>query len=308
MNSMKPDNQASYVVETITMTTVTEHRIIRTAEDANVEVPPPKPPKAVTLQPPALPEGRRDIYASSQSVENMKNDLNATVIPKFNVNGTAQAITGILKGGKFRKTDTVQVRQRNPEIEANKLNFLFYQVDETNNTTSDEETSSKRSVRFNEDASGDSGVNCESQAETTTTDDESKAKSENLTDYVTHMSLKRHSSLFHNALRRKLTIEPPVCPSHAINFTSTANSAVRQLFPAKSPPSALTHEALKAFDESKRGGNLLTASQTITSGGSASSASTSPTPITHSASDTDTIKRTIERNALRRSLIKYEPK
>jgi hypothetical protein len=92
----------------------------------------------------------------------------------------------------------------------------------------------------------------------------------------------------------------------------SANSAVRQLFPAKSPTSALTHEALKAFDESKRGGgNLLTASQTITSGGSASSTSTSPTPITsgyHSASDTDTIKRTIERNALRRSLIKYEPK
>lgn len=108
-NNMKPENQASYVVETITMTTVTEHRIIQTAEDANAEQPPPKPPKAVILQPPALPEGR-SIYASSQSVENMKNDLNATVIPKFNVNGTAQAITGILKGGKLRKTDPIQVR------------------------------------------------------------------------------------------------------------------------------------------------------------------------------------------------------
>lgn len=106
--NLKPENQASYVVETITMTTVTEHRLIRTAEDSSAEQPPPKPPKAVTLQPPALPEGR-SIYASSQSVENMKNDLNATVIPKFNVNGTAQAITGILKGGKLRKTDTVQV-------------------------------------------------------------------------------------------------------------------------------------------------------------------------------------------------------
>lgn len=107
---LNPENQASYVVETITMTTVTEHRLIRTAEDAIVEQPPPKPPKAVTLQPPALPEGR-SIYASSQSVENMKNDMNATVIPKFNVNGTAQAITGILKGGKLRKTDTVQVSE-----------------------------------------------------------------------------------------------------------------------------------------------------------------------------------------------------
>jgi hypothetical protein len=152
------------------------------------------------------------------------------------------------------------------------------------------------------------------------TDDESqKTKDGQLTDYVTHMSLKRHSSLFHNALRRKFShkifisrafITPLNCFRHEIFivFSFAANSAVRQLFPAKSPPSALTHEALKAFDESKRGGNLLTASQTVTSGGSASSTSTSPTPITHSASDTDTIKRTIERNALRRSLIKYEPK
>lgn len=93
--------------------------------------------------------------------------------------------------------------------------------------------------------------------------------------------------------------------------SNTANSAVRQLFPAKSPPSALTAEALKAFEESKRSGNLLTASQTITSAGSSSSTSTSPTPLSQSlsSSDTDTlIKRSIERNALRRSLIKYEPK
>lgn len=54
-------------------------------------------------------------------------------------------------------------------------------------------------MRFNEDDSGKG----ESQTETTITDDESKPKTENLTDYVTHMSLKRHSSLFHNALRRK---------------------------------------------------------------------------------------------------------
>ncbi|KAG5673302.1 hypothetical protein PVAND_003362 [Polypedilum vanderplanki] len=261
-------NETSYVVETITTTTtVTEHTIIRTAAEDS-DQPPPKPPKAVTLQPPALPEGRSSIYASSQSVENMKNDLNATIIPKFNVNGTstAQAITGILKGGKLRKTDSIQ-------------------NDETNNTTSDEETSSKRSVRFNEESGAEDGElqNLQGSA----TDEDGKPKNESqLTDYVTHMSLKRHSSLFHNALR--------------------PNSAVRQLFPAKSPPSALTHEALKAFEESKRSGNLLTASQAITSGGSASSSSTSPTPM--SSSDTDTIKRTIERNALRRSLIKYEPK
>ncbi|KAL7016344.1 hypothetical protein ACKWTF_009999 [Chironomus riparius] len=234
------------------------------AEDS--DQPPPKPPKAVTLQPPALPEGRSSIYVSSQSVENMKNDMNATIIPKFNVNGTAQAITGILKGGKLRKTDSIQ-------------------NDEMNSTTSDEETSSRRSVRFNEESEGENQT-----TDANATDEEGKPKSEQLTDYVTHMSLKRHSSLFHNALR--------------------PNSAVRQLFPAKSPPSALTAEALKAFEESKRSGNLLTASQTITSAGSSSSTSTSPTPLSQvSSSDTDTlIKRSIERNALRRSLIKYEPK
>lgn len=85
---------------------------------------------------------------------------------------------------------------------------------------------------------------------------------------------KEQSTLFHNALR--------------------PNSVVRQLFPsavlitnpAQTP--TLTHEALKAFDESKR--------------------SHLKSSIIHSDSETDSIRRTIERNTLRRSLIKYEPK
>lgn len=78
---------------------------------------------------------------------------------------------------------------------------------------------------------------------------------------------KKHSSIFHNALR--------------------PNSAVRQLFPATvgQPAAALTHEALRAFEEAKR--------------------SHVAAPVVHSDSETDTIRRTIERNALRRSLIKY---
>lgn len=74
------------------------------------------------------------------------------------------------------------------------------------------------------------------------------------------------------------------------------NSAVRQLFPTAvlhtavqpQPTAQLTHEALRAFEESKRSHLKAT--------------------IVHSDSETDTIRRTIERNALRRSLIKYEPK
>lgn len=108
------DNQ-TFVVETITMTTITEHRIIRKTADGDGNAgdqPPPPPPKAVQLQAPAIPE-MRNVYSSSVSVENMKNSLNATIIPKFNnINGTAQAITGILKGGKLRKTDgSGQVRK-----------------------------------------------------------------------------------------------------------------------------------------------------------------------------------------------------
>jgi hypothetical protein len=81
-----------------------------------------------------------------------------------------------------------------------KLTSVSSRQNDDTNTTSDEETSSKRSVRFNEDASGEG----ESTTEPIVTDDEGKPKSENqLTDYVTHMSLKRHSSLFHNALRRE---------------------------------------------------------------------------------------------------------
>lgn len=74
---------------------------------------------------------------------------------------------------------------------------LSPQNDETN-TTSDDETSSKRSVRFNEETGDET-------TEGSALDEDGKSKTENqLTDYVTHMSLKRHSSLFNNALRRKI--------------------------------------------------------------------------------------------------------
>lgn len=93
-------------------------------------------------------------------------------------------------------------------------------------------------------------------------------------DQIDVAATKKQSTLFHNALR--------------------PNSAVRQLFPTAVLHTAvpitapLTHEALRAFEESKR--------------------SHLKTTTVHSDSETDTIRRTIERNALRRSLIKYEPK
>lgn len=115
---------------------------------------------------------------------------------------------------------------------------------------------------------GESGLGSSEQNGSVTT---------NETDIESDSLMKQQASqstLFHNSLR--------------------PNSAVRQLFPTAvlnsnaQPTQALTHEALRAFDESKR-------SQLKSS-------------IVHSDSETDTIRRTIERNALRRSLIKYEPK
>lgn len=149
------------------------------------------------------------------------------------------------------------------------------------NITSDDEGSSKRSVRFNEIGLKDTNsesiereicdgkVQCD---EIIDEDDQQQQQQQNVeSDSVP--SAKKQTSIFQNALR--------------------PNSAVRQLFPSTSQPpppasSLLTLEALRAFEEAKRG--PLT------------------TKIVHSDSETDTIRRTIERNALRRSLIKYEPK
>lgn len=141
--------------------------------------------------------------------------------------------------------------------------FLSFQIcEDITNTTSDEETSSKRSVRFTEDSERGG---CDGESEAHTEDGNCKQP----VDYTSN-TLKRHSSLFHNALR--------------------PNSALRQLFPCQAQLAAtpLTHESLMAFEDAKKG--------SITNNS------------VHYSPETDTIRRTIERNALRRSLIKYEPK
>lgn len=145
------------------------------------------------------------------------------------------------------------------------------------NITSDDEGGSKRSVRFNEiglkDTTNESIEReiCDGEVQCDEIiDEDDQQQQQPDSDLV---PAKKQTSIFHNALR--------------------PNSAVRQLFPSTSQPpppasSQLTLEALRAFEEAKRG--PLTAK------------------IVHSDSETDTIRRTIERNALRRSLIKYEPK
>lgn len=159
----------------------------------------------------------------------------------------------------------------------------MFQCDDGSNVTSDDD-SSKRSVRFidannkidTENSTGDRDI-CDGQAQSDQHEDDTDSTTTDV------MPLKKQSILFHNALR--------------------PNSAVRQLFPASTSNPAtnsatntttvtttapLTHESLRAFDEAKRLHLHAT--------------------IVHSDSETDTIRRTLERNALRRSLIKYEPK
>lgn len=84
------------------------------APELDVPIEIPEPPTStpsnqkITNEMPTLPVFS---HSSSASVESMKNDMNATIIPKFNTScGMANAITGILKGGKLRKTDLPQVR------------------------------------------------------------------------------------------------------------------------------------------------------------------------------------------------------
>ncbi|GAB0092307.1 hypothetical protein DMENIID0001_072970 [Sergentomyia squamirostris] len=228
---VQPLENQRYVVETITMTTVTERRIVRQANET-------------------VPSGSHDGVAGNQQTAATVGGGVAAADSADRLNDPS-LISGILKGGKLWKSEQTQ-------------------CDDTTNITSDEEGNMKRSVRFTENIRDTEREVCDGEVQS----------GENAEEQRPHeiMLLKKQSSLFHNALR--------------------PNSALRQLFPAvstASPAAApLTSEALRAFDESKRGPTL----STISGGGLGIS----------SDSETDTIRRTIERNALRRSLIKYEPK
>lgn len=162
---------------------------------------------------------------------------------------------------------------------------MHLQSDETTSSATSDDETSKRSVRFIDGGNTKIGENSIEQPDENQDvgDGDSIAGSEQngnegggdeTVDTESEL-LKKQAALFHNAIMKP-------------------NSALRQLFPSavlsNTPPqtTVLTHEALKAFDESKR--------------------SHLKTTIVHSDSETDTIRRTIERNTLRRSLIKYEPK
>lgn len=80
--------KSSYILETITMTTITEHRIIHEATDLDQKQKPDLP---------AISQSNRDSEA---------NDSDESSTAKLNFVGS---INGILKGGKLRKGDAAQV-------------------------------------------------------------------------------------------------------------------------------------------------------------------------------------------------------
>uniref|UniRef100_A0A182P6R1 Uncharacterized protein n=1 Tax=Anopheles epiroticus TaxID=199890 RepID=A0A182P6R1_9DIPT len=247
-------------------------------------------------------------------------------------------------GGRGEKRSQVEhhspLREPPPEL-AN---------DDSTAVTSDEETSSKRSVRFNEESTIREAC-CDGEVQSGL--GEGEMGSCRAINYMSD-TLKRHSSgLFHNALRpnsavRQLfpssAIQPllttaisgtgattpsttvatvtSACPNAATVTASSTGSGAGMCPAALSAAhsTVLTQEALKAFDDAKKAAGGLVHQHSLTSNsGSMSNIPNSAaaalalsgaagTAVTGGPGETDTIRRSIERNALRRSLIKYEPK
>lgn len=223
--------QQRYIVETITMTTVTERRIVREADDHQIHKQP-----------------------SSDGQEESK-------------------LSGILKGGKLWKS-TDSCNQTDFDDTVQKSSESIEQTEDEDN---------KRSVRFNESK------------------DETQMKEiavETDSDKLSTLTFKVGNHLL------------------VSSNSSKPNSAVRQLFPSskfilnKSPSDEsndetkylLTAESLKLFEETKKSKLLQYYNK--------------DTPTLKSPQENDEdededslknnlIKRTIERNTLRRSLLKY---
>ncbi|XP_055548546.1 uncharacterized protein LOC129732077 isoform X2 [Wyeomyia smithii] len=372
-----------YIVETITMTTVTERRIIQKTQTDTEPSPPPTATTAAasiaivtvtssnetgsTAVPAAAAlTGSSNNHSSSSG--NNNNDLRAMQqkqlqqkqqqsgvgppadqssalvnnhyeLGKHKPLSTAQAISGILKGGKLWKNEQQQQQQQQQHQahlhqHSQQQKQLSAQHDDSTNVTSDEETSSKRSVRFTEESTIREAC-CDGEVQSGLGEGEMGTGKP-----INYMSdtLKRHSSsLFHNALRPNSAVRQ-LFPSSAISpLLSSAGCATVMTVAAATTtmatgvqmtavnttsastagnPTALTQEALKAFDDLKK--PTLVHQHSITSNSSSSninpaaagsaSVTAGGSPGGSCGTETDTIRRTIERNALRRSLIKYEPK
>lgn len=173
----------------------------------------------------------------------------------------------------------------------NQLYFFILQISD-GGITSDEEgnTLNRRIVRFTE---GDENKrdSCDGEAEKGTIEEGEKKQEENQEDNQKETD-GCNNSISPEAQEMMLTFK---LGNHVLisNNSLRPNSAVRQLFPGKNLGKEddihhqylVTAESLKAFEEAKRA-KLPQILQ----------------------GDDDTLRKTIERNTLRRSLIRYEPR
>nr|XP_023016754.1 uncharacterized protein LOC111506056 [Leptinotarsa decemlineata] len=166
------------------------------------------------------------------------------------------------------------------------LQKSVYSYSQKTDSTSDDDSSTTRTVRFIEEEKKDS---CKTSPEADSTFQVARKEGEEVDEPPS-----RNGSPASEATEMMLTFK---LGNHVLisNNSLKPNSAVRQLFPCTKPLTQkeeeqqylVTAESLRAFEEAKR----------------------SKLPqIIQSAGTNDSIKRVIERNTLRRSLVRYEPK
>ncbi|KAK4880275.1 hypothetical protein RN001_008421 [Aquatica leii] len=192
-------------------------------------------------------------------------------------------ISGILKGGRLWKQHSQDLN--------NFRNIELQQATDSSITSDEESNGNKRSVRFTESNENKRDV-CDGAADKPT-EEISKEDDNQQKD-----SLRNANSASPESTEMLLTLK---LGNHILisNNSLKPNSAVRQLFPCSKPLSSkpgendsvhqylVTAESLRAFEEAKR----------------------SKLPQIIQSDETDeSIKRAIERNTLRRSLIRYEPR
>ncbi|XP_076270715.1 uncharacterized protein LOC143202797 isoform X2 [Rhynchophorus ferrugineus] len=244
-NSDNPENQ-NYILETITMTTVTQQQFLREAENEKTPHPPGGSP-----------------------------------------------ISGILKGGKLWKMQSQQ------SVDTNSLR-TEHPVQAPEVVTSDDESGNRRSVRFFETEEKEKRDSCDGAPESSPEEEAPSPKEEVPDNQVNTKQETYIGNTSPETTEMMLTFK---LGNHVLisNNSLKPNSAVRQLFPCtksltpaqgageeeNSQQYLVTAESLRAFEEAKR----------------------SKLPQIIQSGETDeTIKRAIERNTLRRSLIRYEPR
>ncbi|KAF5281289.1 hypothetical protein FQA39_LY05175 [Lamprigera yunnana] len=201
-----------------------------------------------------------------------------------NLSQIGSPISGILKGGRLWKQHSQDIN--------NSRNLDVQQVTDSSITSDEESNGNKRFVRFTE-SEQNKRDSCDGAADKPT---EELFKQENSNDQKDARYSNNSASPESTEMLLTLKLGNHILIS---NNSLKPNSAVRQLFPCSKPLSSVpgendsvhqylvTAESLRAFEEAKR----------------------SKLPQIIQSDETDeSIKRAIERNTLRRSLIRYEPR